>query len=123
MQPKFKKADFVKVAGEATGYGDLIGCVVDISTDAIYSEPYYNLYMISDKIKNAFVAERFLKAPMKSIDEVFKMRDKYLQNKAKYEKAILLASQNKEPERERNFRHCLDIIEGQLSVFKWLLNE
>lgn len=60
---------------------------------------------------------------MKNQYEIVKMRDKYLQNKAKYEKAILLAIQNNEPEKEKNFIHCLDIILGQLSVFKWLLNE
>ena len=60
---------------------------------------------------------------MKDHEEIIKMRDKYLQNKVKYEKAILLASQNNETERENNFTHCLDIILGQLNVFKWLLNE
>ncbi len=60
---------------------------------------------------------------MKTQEEIIKMRDKYLQNKPKYEKAILLANQNNEPERQKNFTHCLDIILGQLSVFKWLIND
>jgi hypothetical protein len=61
MKAKFQEYQYVEIDGTATGYGDLVGYIVEIELSNVLKEPYYHIRVYSGKIATVYVAEKFVR--------------------------------------------------------------
>jgi hypothetical protein len=61
MIAKFQEYQYVEIDGTATGYGDLVGYIVEIELSNVLKEPYYHIRVYSGKIATVYVAEKFVR--------------------------------------------------------------
>lgn len=60
---KFAKDEKVKILGEATGYGDMIGYVQEVYFDQLANQHFYTIQVFSENRPSFYIAEKFISKP------------------------------------------------------------
>jgi hypothetical protein len=62
MKAKFQEFQYVEVDGAGTGYGDLVGYIVEIELSKVLGQPHhYHVRVYSGKTESVYVAEKFVR--------------------------------------------------------------
>jgi hypothetical protein len=61
MKAKFQEYQYVEVDGTATGYGELVGYIVEIDLSNVLKGPHYHVRVYSGKVATVYVAEKFVR--------------------------------------------------------------